>query len=88
MQAPKEVAEFFNISEDDNVLVMKRVIEVEGKVVTLFHNYISPVVPVTAKDNFAGSFYNLLESKGYKITSGKEEISADISDKKIKLSLD
>lgn len=84
VQAPKEVAEFFNISEDDNVLVMKRVIEVEGKVVTLFHNYISPVVPVTVKDNFTGSFYNLLESKGYKITSGKEEISAVISDKKDK----
>lgn len=83
--APKEVADFFKITEGDNVLVMKRVIEVEGKIVTLFYNYISPIVPVTVKDNFNGSLYKLLESKGYKITSGKEEISAAISDKDDKI---
>lgn len=85
VKAPGEVAEFFNISEEDNVLVMKRVVELEGRVVALFQNYISPIVPVTAKDNFTGSFYNLLESKGYKVSSGNEEISAAISDQGDKL---
>lgn len=84
VQAPKEVAELFGISEDDNVLVMIRVIKVEKKIVTLFHNYISPVVPLNVKDNFTGSFYKLLESKGYKVTSGKEIISAIISNKEDK----
>ena len=84
VQAPKEVAELFNITVEDNVLVMIRVIHVDGKTVALFHNYISPVVTLTAKDNFNGSFYKLLEAKGYKVTSGKEVISAAISDKKDK----
>ncbi|MDZ5016513.1 UTRA domain-containing protein [Clostridium perfringens] len=86
VKAPKEVAEFFKITEDDNVILMKRVIEVEGKVVTLFYNYINPNIPITVKDNFAGSFYELLREKGFPVTSGREVISAALSnrdDKKI-----
>jgi GntR family transcriptional regulator len=81
VKAPKEVAEFFNISQDDNIILMKRVIEVEGKVVTVFYNYINPNIPITVKDNFAGSFYKLLKEKGFPVTSGREVISATLANK-------
>lgn len=85
VKAPKEVAEFFKITEDDNVILMKRVIEVEGKVVTVFYHYINPNVPITVKDNFAGSFYKLLREKGFPVTSGREVISAALSNKEDKI---
>lgn len=80
LQAPEEVVEFFDINENTNVIRMKRNTEVDDNLVGIFHNYINPKVPITLQDNFRGSFYKLLESKGYVITSVKEIISAKISD--------
>lgn len=76
----KEIANFFKISKEDYIIELKRAIEVNSKVVAVFFSYINPIIPLTMKDNFKGSFYTLLDEKGYKVTSGKEIISATISD--------
>jgi len=82
----KEVAELFNIERSSFVIIMKRAILVENKTVAIFDNYINPIVPITVQDDFNNSFYKLLSEKGYAVTTGKEQISATISngeDKKI-----
>lgn len=80
----KEVAEYFNIKESENVILMIRIIEVEGKPIAIFKSYINPKVPIKVTDDFNGSFYKLLEEKGFTLTSGKEEISAIISNEEDK----
>ncbi|WP_251860072.1 GntR family transcriptional regulator [Clostridium sp. Marseille-Q2269] len=81
---PKEVAEYFNIKETDTLIMMKRIVEVDNKIVVLFRHFINPQVSLTVEDNFKESFYKLLSDKGYPITSGKEEISAIISNEEDK----
>lgn len=78
-KAPKEVADFFQIEPYSSVIMLKRSIAADEKLVTLFLNYVNPIVPLTLEEDYNGSFYQLLEAKGYQITSGKEVISAVIS---------
>lgn len=84
VECPEEAAEFFNIISNEKVLLMKRVIKIEERIITLFNSYINPIVPITIKDDFSISFYKLLNSKGFEVTSGKEFISAAISDEEDK----
>lgn len=79
VKAPEEVAEFFQLENDEMVIMLKRINEVDGRILTVFNTYISPKIPITLKDDFHGSFYKLLELKGYVVTSVKEVISACIS---------
>ncbi|PRR83601.1 GntR family transcriptional regulator [Clostridium vincentii] len=86
VEPSKDILELFNIDKSTNLIMMKRIIEVNGKIVGVFKSFINPNIPVTIKDDFTKSFYKLLESKGYPITKGREEITATISneeDKKI-----
>ncbi|MCR3760003.1 GntR family transcriptional regulator [Clostridium felsineum] len=84
VKAPENVAEVFDIDTGDNVIMLERSVESKGKVITIYHNYISPKVGASLKDDFTGSFYKYLEMKGFYITSAKEVISAKISTDKDK----
>ncbi len=79
VKAPEEVADFFQLENDEMVIMLKRINEVDGRILTVFNNYINPKVPISLQDDFRGSFYKLLEIKGYVVTSIKEVISACIS---------
>lgn len=88
VNSPKEVAELFNIDKDSFVIMMRRCIMIGNKTVAIFSNYINPVVPITVQDDFNNSFYSMLDNKGYPVTSGKEHISATISNQEDKLIFD
>lgn len=79
VKAPEEVAEFFQLENDDMVIMIKRLNEVNGRVITIFNTFINPQISISLQDDFHGSFYKLLELKGYVVTSVKEVISACIS---------
>lgn len=79
--ADKEIAEFFSVKKNRSVIQMTRCTQVNNKVLALYITYINPNIAIDLNDNFSDSFYKLLESKNFPVTSGKEEISATISTK-------
>lgn len=84
--ANKELAEYFDVKENTEIILMTRGTQVNGKIIAIFNSYINPKTKIKLSDDFTGSFYELLRTKGFPVTAGKEEISATISnelDKKI-----
>lgn len=73
---PIEAAYFFDISNQRKVLKLTRGIYVDNQMVSIQETYLNPEMPLDDQMDFSHSLYKLLESKGFKITSIKENITA------------
>lgn len=78
IKPPIDVSYFFEISGTEKVLKITRQTYVDGKAVTHYESYISPIVPVNDKTDFSQSMYDQLENAGFPITSVKEKITASL----------
>lgn len=78
VQADQEVANFFNISTNDEVLRLVREIRINDTIVSIHETFLNPVVPLNETDDYGGSLYEKLISVGYGISNVKEKISAKL----------
>ncbi len=77
--ADKEIADFFGVKKNKNVIQMTRCTQVNNRILAIYITYMNPNISISLKDDFSDSFYKLLKSKNFAVTSGKEEITATIS---------
>lgn len=75
---PVEVAYYFNVGHNEEILKLTRGIYVDNQLVSLQETYLNPNLPIDDNMDFSKSLYKLIESKGYRITGVKEEITASI----------
>lgn len=78
VKPPIDVAYFFGVSVNQNVLKLTRQTYIDEKIVTHYESYINPIVPVNDQTDFRESMYEKFEQAGYPITHVKEKISASI----------
>lgn len=86
---PDEVAQFFAISPDTQVLKMNRLRGMEDGPVVYFTSYFHPRVGLKGDEDFSEPLYHMLEENYHTVVSvSKEEIRATIADKKIAAKLE
>lgn len=82
VEPPEEVAEFFSISPDKQVLKMSRLRGMEDGPVVYFTSYFHPRVGLRGDEDFSKPLYKLLEENYHTVVSlSKEEIRATVADK-------
>ena len=73
----KEIARFFNISEDERCVVMERLRGNTSVPFVYFVSYFNPRLPITGEENFNMPLYDMLEQNyGIYVKTSKEEIYA------------
>lgn len=81
---PVEVAYFFGISQNRQVLKLVRGIYVAEQLVSKQESYLNPMIPLDDTEDFSASLYKKLELVDYKITGVTENITASLMDAKEK----
>lgn len=74
----QEVADFFGIKKNEDVLRLVREIKVDNVVVSIHETYINPEIPLDETQDYSGSLYKKLNDAGYGISNVKEKISASL----------
>lgn len=74
----QEIADFFGIDINDEVLRLVREIKVDSVVVSIHETYINPSIPLDETQDYSGSLYEKLSVAGYGISNVKEKISASL----------
>lgn len=74
----QEVADFFGIKKNEDVLRLVREIKVDNVVVSIHETYINPSIPLDETQDYSGSLYEKLNNAGYGISNVKEKISASL----------
>lgn len=80
VKAPKEVYKALNLSNDNEILCIKRYGQSNNKEILAMHiSYIHPITKMTNKTDFTNSLYEEFKNSGYPIESVSEEITATIA---------
>lgn len=74
----QEVADFFGIKKNEDVLRLVREIKVDNVVVSIHETYINPEIALDETQDYSGSLYKKLNDAGYGISNVKEKISASL----------
>lgn len=89
IEPPKEVAEFFGIPEDKQVLKMERLRGMEEGPIVYFISYFHPRVGLKGDEDFSKPLYHMLEEQYHTVANlSKEEIRATLADKWLAKKLD
>lgn len=73
------ILNFFGLENGRKILKVIRSSRKNSKKIATYITYINPIVNLSTMDDFSGSLYKLLDSKGYKITRFSETITTNIS---------
>ena len=76
----KEIANFFDISEDQKCVVMERLRGNTSFPFVFFISYFNPKLPISGEENFSMPLYDMLEQNyGIYVKKSKEEVSARLA---------
>jgi GntR family transcriptional regulator len=77
--APPEISARLNLSPDESVFSLKRLMVVDGKPLGILHSYIPEKYKLSLGEDYTKSLYRMLEKKGIRLREAKQTIVASIS---------